>query len=52
MDNLPCVRFGHAATIVEGNRGSAKRKIEAFRSAGIRVVEKFSDIVSKLQEVI
>jgi succinyl-CoA synthetase alpha subunit len=44
VDNMPGVRFGHAATIVEGNRGSTRSKIEMFRKAGIHVAESFSDI--------
>jgi succinyl-CoA synthetase alpha subunit len=50
VDEMPGVRFGHAATIVEGTRGSAKSKAEMFRRAGIRVAERFSDIVSILRE--
>jgi succinyl-CoA synthetase alpha subunit len=45
VDTMPGVRFGHAATIVEGNRGSARSKIEMFRKAGIHVAESFSQIV-------
>jgi succinyl-CoA synthetase alpha subunit len=45
VDNMPGVRFGHAATIVEGDRGTTKGKIAMFRKAGIRVAENFSDIV-------
>lgn len=44
VDDMPGVRFGHAATIVEGHRGSTKSKIEMFRKAGIHVAESFSDI--------
>lgn len=50
MDAMPGVRFGHSATIVEGERGSARGKIESFREAGIRVAESFSDIVPILKE--
>ena len=50
MDQMPGVRFGHAATIVEGNRGSAGGKIAMFRKAGIQVADSFSDIVSILRE--
>jgi succinyl-CoA synthetase alpha subunit len=45
VDNMPGVRFGPAATIVEGNRGTTKSKIEMFRKAGIHVAESFSEIV-------
>lgn len=50
MDAMPGVRFGHSATIVEGERGSARGKIESFKEAGIRVAEAFSDIVPILKE--
>jgi succinyl-CoA synthetase alpha subunit len=45
VDQMPGVRFGHAATIVEGDKGSARSKIAMFNDAGIQVAEKFSDIV-------
>ncbi len=44
-DDMPGVRFGHAATIVEGDRGTTKGKIAMFQKAGIRLAETFSDIV-------
>jgi succinyl-CoA synthetase alpha subunit len=50
VDSMPGVRFGHAATIVEGERGSAKGKIESFKKAGIQVAESFSDIVPILRD--
>lgn len=50
VDDIPGVRFGHAATIVEGDKGTAKGKVESFKKAGIRVAESFSDIVSMLKE--
>jgi succinyl-CoA synthetase alpha subunit len=49
---MPGVRFGHAATIVEGNRGTTKSKIEMFRKAGIHVAESFSDIVDIAQRYV
>jgi len=52
MDSMPGVRFGHAATIVEGERGSAKGKIQAMKRAGIRVADSFSQIVALLKEVL
>jgi succinyl-CoA synthetase alpha subunit len=52
VDSMPGVRFGHAATIVEGDRGSARSKQEAFQKAGIRVAENFSDIVIHLKQVL
>jgi succinyl-CoA synthetase alpha subunit len=52
VDDMPGVRFGHAATIVEGNKGTAKGKIESFKKAGIHVAESFSDIVKILRDTI
>ena len=50
VDDMPGVRFGHAATIVEGDRGTTKGKIAMFQKAGIRVAESFSDIVTITKE--
>lgn len=49
VDSMPGVRFGHAATIVEGERGSARGKIASFEKAGIHVAESFSHIVPILR---
>ena len=49
VDKMPGVRFGHAATIVEGKKGTAAGKIEQFQKAGIRVAVGLSDIVSILE---
>jgi succinyl-CoA synthetase alpha subunit len=51
VDDMPGVRFGHAATIVEGDKGSARGKREAFLKAGIHVADKFSDIVIILKKL-
>ncbi|RJQ80166.1 MAG: succinate--CoA ligase subunit alpha [Desulfobacteraceae bacterium] len=50
VDEMPGVRFGHAATIVEGDRGSARGKIARLRDAGIHVADAFSDIVRIAKE--
>jgi succinyl-CoA synthetase alpha subunit len=50
VDSMPGVRFGHAATIVEGERGSARGKIESFKRAGIQIAESFSHIVPILRD--
>ena len=50
VDGMPGVRFGHAATIVEGDRGTTAGKIAMFQKAGIRVAESFSDIVKITKE--
>ncbi len=52
VDSMPGVRFGHAATIVEGDRGSARSKREQFIEAGIKVADKFSDIVPLIKEAL
>lgn len=52
VDQMPGVRFGHAATIVEGNKGTASGKIEQFQRAGINVAEGLDDIVPILQSLI
>jgi succinyl-CoA synthetase alpha subunit len=41
-------RMGHAGAIVSGNRGTAKSKEEAFRSAGVAVAETTAEIVELL----
>lgn len=51
-DNMPGIRFGHAATIVEGEKGSTRSKIAMFKKAGIRVADRFSDIITILREYI
>ena len=52
VDGMPGVRFGHAATIVEGDRGTTRGKIAMFQKAGIRVASSFSDIVTLVKEAI
>ncbi|MBT3258233.1 MAG: succinate--CoA ligase subunit alpha [Deltaproteobacteria bacterium] len=51
VDDMPGVRFGHAATIVEGDKGSARSKRETFLKSGIHVADKFSDIVNILRKL-
>lgn len=52
VDDMPGMRFGHAATIVEGEKGSTKSKIKVLEAAGIKVAHAFSDIVTILREVL
>ena len=52
VDEMPGVRFGHAATIVEGEKGSAAGKVAKFKAAGIHVAEELGDIVSILKGVL
>ena len=49
VDAMPGVRFGHAATVVEGERGSAAGKIEALEASGIHVAGAFSEMVPILE---
>jgi len=46
------VRFGHAATIVEGKKGSTAGKIEQFQKAGIHVADGLDDIISILKTLL
>ncbi len=48
VDDLEGVRFGHAAVIVEGGRGSVKGKMVALREAGVFVAERFDEITRGL----
>jgi len=48
VDDLEGVRFGHAAVIVEGGRGSVRGKAAALRAAGVFVAETFDEIVNGL----
>jgi succinyl-CoA synthetase alpha subunit len=48
VDDLEGVRFGHAAVIVEGGRGSVRGKAAALREAGVFVADAFDDIVKGL----
>jgi len=44
--------MGHAGAIVSGNAGTAKEKMEALRSAGVRVVVSPADIGKAIREVL
>ncbi len=48
VDDLEGVRFGHAAVIVEGGRGSVAGKKAALREAGVFVADEFEDITRGL----
>lgn len=48
VDELEGVRFGHAAVIVEGGRGSVRDKAAALRQAGVFVADTFDEIVTGL----
>jgi succinyl-CoA synthetase alpha subunit len=42
----PEKRMGHAGAIIMGRTGTAEHKIEAFKSAGVKVAEKPSDVAA------
>ena len=48
VDDMEGVRFGHAAVMVEGGRGSVRGKTKALRRAGVFVADAFDDIVKGL----
>ena len=48
-DDLEGVRFGHAAVMVEGGRGSVRGKEEALRSAGVRVANSFDELCEAIR---
>ena len=48
----PGRRMGHAGAIISGGKGTAAEKIEAFRQAGIHVVESPALIGEKMQRVL
>lgn len=48
VDDMQGVRFGHAAVIVEGDRGSVRGKTKALRDAGVFVADRFDDILEGL----
>ncbi|MEO6848416.1 MAG: succinate--CoA ligase subunit alpha [Chthoniobacterales bacterium] len=50
VDEMQGVRFGHAAVIVEGDRGSVKGKAVALRGAGVFMAEKFDDLLEGLPQ--
>ncbi len=51
-DEMPGVRFGHAAAIVESGRGSTGEKIRRLRKAGVVVAEEFSEIVDLVKRTL
>lgn len=48
VDEMQGVRFGHAAVMVEGTRGSVKGKAQALTAAGVFVAERFDAILEGL----
>lgn len=52
VDDMPGMRFGHAAVIVEGNTGSARGKRAAMREAGIVVVDTHDQIAVAVKKLL
>jgi len=48
----PGRRMGHAGAVISGRRGSAHGKMEALRSAGVKVVENPADMGLAIQQVL
>lgn len=46
------MRFSHASSIVEGNKGTAKGKIEALRAAGATVVDSPEQIAPEIKKLL
>ncbi|MBZ0252597.1 MAG: succinate--CoA ligase subunit alpha, partial [Candidatus Methylomirabilis sp.] len=51
-DRMQGMRFGHAAVIVEGERGSTESKIRAFEAAGVAVAERIGDIAPMVRRAL
>ena len=43
-DRMPGTRFGHAAVIVEGDRGSTRKKRALLKEAGVHVADRLSEL--------
>jgi succinyl-CoA synthetase alpha subunit len=48
----PGKRMGHAGAIIMGKQGTARSKIEAFLSAGVKTAEKPSDVARVVSELL
>ena len=48
VDEMEGVRFGHAAVMVEGGKGSIRGKTAALREAGVFVADRFDEITKGL----
>jgi succinyl-CoA synthetase alpha subunit len=48
----PGKRMGHAGAIISGGKGTAREKIEAMKTAGIRMSDSPATIGQTMQEVL
>lgn len=52
VDEMSGLRFGHAAVIVEGKKGSTAEKVRLFKEAGIAIAEEFYEIVELVKRAL
>lgn len=52
VDRMPGQRFGHAAVLVEGDRGRVEGKERALREAGVRVAQHLSEVPVLVREAL
>lgn len=52
VDEISGLRFGHAAVIVEGKKGSTAEKVRLFKEAGIAIAEEFYEIVELVKRAL
>ena len=45
------IRFSHASAIIEGGKGTAEKKVEALRSAGVYVMDRPEDLGPTLKRI-
>lgn len=52
VDRMPGQRFGHAAVLVEGDRGTAAGKIRCLRDVGVLVADELAEVPSLVRGAI
>lgn len=48
----PGKRMGHAGAIVSGNSGTAQAKVDAFRDAGVPIVDTTAQVVDEIRKIL